>query len=89
MAKAQKVSKTIVPLHYSLRKVPELVPKSGYYVCFGDNEVRACTLLEVYQERRQVLIRIPGKNKDYSDHQLYWDEIGSTQEEAVRNTVTS
>lgn len=76
-----KVDKKIQPLHFEDRKAPEIRRGESYYVCFGHNEAKLFTLIDVKGER--VIIQ----NNSGETSVVYSDEIGRTPEEAVLNTV--
>lgn len=98
-----KVDKQIKPIHFKERKPVELIIGKEYYVSFGRNQARRCTLIEIDKEHGRITIEIPIKplsKKGYIDvngdishhwvstHTLFPDEIGLTPEEAVVNEVT-
>jgi hypothetical protein len=99
-----KVDEKIKPLHFELRKPVELIIGNEYYVSFGLNQARRCTLTEIDNVQGRITVEIPEKpmsKKDSIDadgntspfwsspHILFPDEIGRTPEEAVMNQVTS
>lgn len=101
-----RVDKSLTPIHYKKRKIPQLVIGKNYFVSFGSNDTYPCKLIKVITvfDRKEVEIEIPMKpmsKKGFIDidgklshnwtstHILFADEIGSTREEAVINTVTS
>lgn len=58
-----KVDKKIKPIHYSLRTTVKLIVGNEYYVSFGSNKVKRCTLVEIDTEggRTGITIEIPIK----------------------------
>ena len=98
-----KVDKKVKPIHYKNRKTVDLIIGEEYYVSFGKNQARICTLIEIDEEYGRITIEIPIKpmsKKGFIDtngevshhwvskHTLFSDEIGLTPEEAVINEVT-
>lgn len=58
-----KVDKKIKPIHYSMRTIVELIVGNEYYVSFGSNKVKRCTLIEIDTEegRNGITVEIPIK----------------------------
>lgn len=98
-----KVDKSVMPIHYKDRVPVDLVVGNTYYVSFGKNLARKCTLISINEEQGMITIEIPVKpmsKKGYRDmngnishhwvsrHSLFPDEIGCTPEEAVIHEVT-
>jgi len=87
-----KVSKDVGPIHFRLRKEPELVVNADYYFSYGANKATPCVLLEVIEAPiKQVRIGIKNNSKEGygAVETIYSDEIGRTPEETVINTRTS
>lgn len=82
---AVKVDKSIKPIHYKLRKAPELHVGERYYVSFGNHRAVPAKLIEIDTERPQVRVTVDTEN---GESYLYADELGNTPEEAVVNEVT-
>ncbi len=91
-----------VPKKYQLKNVkdrtaPELKLDGNYFVCFGNNLVIPCKLLEIRENNRVYIQKfIPTQfkiRKGYSllvpFNELNSDEIGDTPIQAVYNTVTN
>lgn len=88
---------------YELRSKPELVIGNVYYICYGSNIAYPGVLIDTEQHEHylDVTLRMNGdkvrggirlKGGTFSDYShievsVDHDEIGSTPEEAVRNTV--
>lgn len=53
-----KVDKKVKPIHYSLRNAIELIIGNEYYVSFGSNKVKRCTLIDIDKEEGRVGITI-------------------------------
>lgn len=93
-----KVNKTIKPLIFAERIIPDLIIQGDYYVCFGKNRVYHCKLVEIRDNGKILIEKFPptvyrtpllGKRKKIiiSHHLLCSDEIGLNPTQAVHNTV--
>jgi hypothetical protein len=91
-----EVDKKIKPLPFNKRTIPELIIGGDYYVCFGDNKVRPCKLLEIRENGIVVVDKNPpiifktarrGEKLVINCSILYKDEIGLTPIHAVHNMV--
>ena len=86
---AIKIDKDITPIPVTKRKEPPLNVGADYYVCFGNNIVYPCTLLEILGgSPKRIRISKYDKGGVFGEHVLFSDEIGLTPEEAVINTAT-
>lgn len=90
-----KVGNHIVPIHFKLRKEPELIVGNDYYISFGMNRAVPCILLDIIGNGKEISkqVRIGIKDNSPSGYgsinMVYSDEIGITPDEAVINTQTS
>lgn len=90
-----KVGKHVKPVHFKLRKGPELIIGEDYYVSFGMNRAIPCILLDITDSGKGMPKQVRIGIKDNSAigygsiNVVYSDEIGLTPEEAVINTKTS
>jgi len=85
-----KVDKKIKSLHTSKRKHPDLIIGNEYFISFGSNIAHPCTLLEIDQNNRMVVVEIKTKSKKPNGgNKIYFDEIGETPEQSILNTVTN
>ena len=83
------VDKNITPIPFTKRTAPALNVGADYYVCFGNNRVYPCTLIEIIEgSPKRIRISKHDKGEVFGEHVLFSDEIGLTPEEAVINTVT-
>ncbi len=86
---AIKVDERITPIPFIKRTEPALNIGADYYVCFGNNVVYPCTLIEIIEgSPKRVRINKHDKGGVFGEHVLFSDEIGLTPEEAVINTAT-
>ncbi len=89
-----KVGKHIKPIHFMVRKEPELIIGKNYYISFGMNKAIPCVLLNVMDNGKEIPKQVQIGIKDNSQlvygniNVVYSDEIGLTPEEAVVNTQT-
>lgn len=85
-----KVDESIKPIHFSKRVKPELIIGASYYFSFDGKIAIPGELVEIIEDRKMIKISaIINKERDQiCTHQLFWDEIGLTPEEAVVNMVT-
>jgi len=90
-----KVANNVKPIHFKLRKEPELIVGNDYYVSFGMNKAIPCILLKIINNGKEIFKEVHIGIKDnsqegYGDIRVvYSDEIGLTPEEAVINKKTS
>ena len=90
-----KVDNNVKPIHFKLRKEPELIVGNDYYVSFGMNKAIPCILLKIIDNGKELFKEVHIGIKDNSQeghgdiHVVYSDEIGLTPEEAVINKKTS
>jgi len=97
-----KVDSKIIPISTKDRIVPELKTGERYYISFQDNWAYPCQLLEIINEFSETEVRVQIELKahfsyirkngimiyePFHQHTIYACEIGSTPEEAVKNTV--
>ena len=77
------------------RTIPELIVGKDYYVCFGNNVVHQCKLLEILENNKISIKKmrptcyktLTGKRYGHFNT-VFKDEIGETPIQAVHNTVT-
>jgi hypothetical protein len=90
-----KVANNVKPIHFKLRKEPELIVGNPYYVSFGMNKAIPCILLKIIDNGKELFKEVHIGIKDNSQEGygdtcvVYSDEIGLTPEEAVINKKTS
>lgn len=89
------VDKQIKPVHHTEREAVELIMGNEYYVSFGKNQARKCTLVDIDKASERIVIKIAVKPRDkdsdkqlFSTHIIFNDEIGATPEQAVINEVS-
>ena len=90
-----RVGNHIKPIHFKLRKEPELIIGNNYYISFGMNQATACILLNIIGTGegipKQVQIGINDNSQlGYGDISVvYSDEIGIRPEAGGSNPKTS
>lgn len=59
----EKITKSVTPIHFAKRKIPELIVGGNYFVSFGSNDTYPCKLVKVINiyDRKEVEIEIPMK----------------------------